>query len=582
MTRIEQDILNELERNQSIELNEIAHIDLEKGLYIGMGVNLENSHGQSEPIYISWRTLKSHFMIFGTTQQGKSRLLAFIMRQLIMKGDDLVLIEPKGDEGHTMYSWLVQYAFEYNRIDNILYMSPADPELSTPINNLHGLTDEQLINTALSAMSVVDDFYRDIANEVLLGVIPALSFLEKTIDPMIIEIMRRIEYSKVYFENKINWLNRRILGNEFDPKLHQIKIDIIHELLKEYGDTKTNRERIESCYQEVMIRYDDPYKVFPIRTFVTLEDLSFYSTQEHIEILLKMVIEQKKVLTKNGYSSELLKECRHVEHELMKVISRDGGFYSKVTSSYSVTLSKLCNGQIGKLLNSSKVNIIRDRLFLQERGLILIVQPFPMSFGVASNMIVKMLLAVFNAAISEVGISGISNPRRLHIMVDEAGSVVNNMIIDQANKGGGLGVSLYLFTQSFEDYVDALQESKAGILADNANTKGFFNMNDDKSAEKASAMLGGRKRGESSHTGSADRTARSQARIADENFVPASKINKLPPQYFAIKISDMVYMVKAPFQVDPYIEVVPKQSSVRRDAQENFIYGTSRNATEFI
>ena len=59
------------------------NIDLERGLFNGVGVSLTKTDAKPQRIYIKWSTLNSHKLTIGTTRQGKSRKMISDIEQQI-------------------------------------------------------------------------------------------------------------------------------------------------------------------------------------------------------------------------------------------------------------------------------------------------------------------------------------------------------------------------------------------------------------------------------------------------------------------------------------------------------------------
>lgn len=541
-------------------------IDIEKGCFVGWGVDLRKEKGDPEPVYIDWKVLNAHMMIYGTTRQGKSRLLAFILRQIIEKGDDVCLVEPKGSEGQEMLSWLIQYAEMHGRIEDLMYFSPAFPDETTKINPIYELSNEEISNSIEGLIEADEQFYSDIANEIVMSTLLALSFLEKTLDPMIIEMMRTVEYAKAHTLNRVEKINRQLHKEDYNSLKHHNEFDP-RKYFRSEDDTDDEIARINDAYAWVKSYYDDGAIEFPIRTFVTFRDLAVYANHASIGELLGKLKKAYSEAEKRRLSSNRRKESFYITdedmqlgkealRELSKVASRDANYFSKVSSTFATTMTKLSSGDIGKMLCDSKINILKDRIFTDQNGVIMMLQPFPLIYHGVANTIVKIFMSMFSSFAGQIGKSGIMTPRRTFILVDEAGAIVNMQIAKNlSNKGGGLKISLGLFSQSIADYVDALGEEGAAILNDNSNTKGFFKVNDSNSAETMSAMIGTKKVGSTSYTSSDNRDGRAQSKAAEEPIIPPYLVSQLKPMVWSLKTDDRIFMMMAPYQEDPDIYI---------------------------
>lgn len=263
-----------------------SKINIAKGLYVGEGVNMRTG-GDVEDVYIPWKVLNSHLMCFGTTQMGKTRMLIHSAKQIMAKGDDLMIVDPKGAIGQELHSWVVSYASAVDRMRDYVYLSPFHKRNSVRINMLYGMGDEEITSAIIGAIDADEAFYLDIANEILMSVLPALSFLEKRMDPYVVEIMERIEYSKALVEESYNRLNKYVYQEYFDTKKHGTKAAILKEFIAEAEGDKDKIQRINFSYKEVMRRYKGEEDSFPIRKFVTFADLAPYATQDRIKNFMK-------------------------------------------------------------------------------------------------------------------------------------------------------------------------------------------------------------------------------------------------------------------------------------------------------
>ena len=73
-------------------------VDVTKGLFLGVGVDLELVK-ELIPIYLDWKKLVNHYFVYGTSQVGKSRLLATHVRQMILNNWNVLIVDPRGGKG---------------------------------------------------------------------------------------------------------------------------------------------------------------------------------------------------------------------------------------------------------------------------------------------------------------------------------------------------------------------------------------------------------------------------------------------------------------------------------------------------
>jgi len=566
-------------------------IDVSKGLYVGHGIRLSGGGGSGnpEPVYIPWNTLNSHFQVFGTTRMGKSRLLAFNMRQIIERGDDIFLVEPKGSEGQELLSWMVQYASQFDREQDIFYFSPAFKNHSARINPLFQMVNEEISGTVENMIEADEVFYIDIANEITMSALLSLEFLEKCMDPLIVDMMTVYEYAKASIIDPVNRVNRKLYQEQYDERVHGVAFNLKDHFIKKHPGDDEYASRVEAAFKIVMEQYNPLGSEFPLRTFITFRDLAPFANIEKIMVLrdrvkseldnaskLKMSADKGRIVT--HISEETIKLGQEALREIEKVATRDRVFFSKVSSTFATTMTKLSSGDVGKMLCDSKINPLRDRLYTKDKGALVIMQPFPLKYDSVANTVVKIFMSMFSSIIGEVGETGVSIHRRMHVMIDEAGAVVTRQVAENlANKGGGLKLSLHLYSQSLADYIKRLEREGAAILADNCNTKGFFRVNHNDSAEEMSAMIGMKKMGAATYTSSDNREGRAQSRTAAEEIVPPHLLQQLDPLTWVLKTDNSVYMMGSPWQEDPYLMFsMPKESQYRRVAQIQYEMGEAK------
>lgn len=555
-------------------------IDIKKGLYLGHGVDMTTrGKMEMEPVYLNWGTLNSHLQVFGTTRMGKTRLMAFIERQLIEKGDHVLLFDPKGSKGQEIIAWTMQYANQCGRLDDTVYISPSFPDISQKLNPVFGMVNEEISSTIENMIEADEQFYTDIANEITLSALLSLEFIERVEDSMVVEMMMLKENIDANVVCPLIEINNYLHPEGFNH--NGVEFDVRRYFLEQNPEDEKWRNRVEAAYKKVEQQYTPRSGVLPLRTFVTFRDLAVFSNIEKIISLQKAV---ETALDKAVKEVAAAKQGRIETHitdddirlgeealrEIEKVASRDKTYFSKVSSTYATTLTKLSSGDVGKLICDCRINPLRDRLVSNDKGVIMVMQPFPLVYDTAANTMVKIMMSMFSSIVGEIGQSGREAARRINVMVDEAGAIVSRQVAENlANKGGGLSLSLFLFSQSLADYVNKLDTEGAAILADNMNTKGFFRVNHPASAEEMSAMIGGKKVGAATYTTSDNREGRAQARTAEEELVPPALLQQLDPLTWVLKTDNKVFMMSSAWQEDPILHIVlPRESEVERVEKE--------------
>jgi hypothetical protein len=525
------------------------NMDLSKGVYAGIGISLtEPKDAKIGPIYAEWGALNSHKLTLGTTRQGKSRSMAGDIEQQIAYGANVIVEEPKGSVKQEMFGYILEYAIKHKREQDIRYVSPYFKESSVWFNPIYGYKNEQIGSMVADIIDAKDAFYANIAKAIVLSATMGLEFLEKVgmiTNPYDFQIMESVEYGKIK-TRPTNKINKYILGSEYDEKRHGINMDIAMSFKK--GKNKEEIALIEEALKRTELRYSGEGidTVVPMRTFLTLRDLAQFETISALTTLYGKVQATYETIEKDPRFAHLKKLGIEAMNELSKISSRDAGFFSKVTTTYSTLMSDLITGDVGVVLNDSKINILTDDLTSPSRGIILFVQPFPMIYKSASEALGKILFYMLNSLAGYIGASGVALERRTYVNIDEAGSVLTNIVRELANKGGGLGFSLFLYTQSVADIEDTLEAVGARILMDNMNTKAIYKGNDPASLKLVSEMLGTRKKASAMGTSSDQRNTRVTVSTNDEEIATGAILSQLDARTFILKLGSEIYLVGAP------------------------------------
>jgi len=235
---------------------------------------------------------------------------------------------------------------------------------------------------------------------------------------------------------------------------------------------------------------------------------------------------------------------------LDKVLSTDEANYSKISKTHSVLLSQLVYGDIGEVFSDIGINPLANRLLSDDRGLVCVMQPYPMKYKTVSNISVMAILKSIESMMGLVGMSGRANKRRLAIMIDEAGAVVYKGIEgDLFNKAGGLGTSLFVYTQSYEDYSLTLGPTSANVIMDNVNTPITMRMNHPESCKRAAESLGTVRKHQSMYMamGGAGTAGRFSVGNEDEDIAMPEDISNLPIGAGYMRHDKETYIVDFPY-----------------------------------
>ncbi|NPV51813.1 MAG: TraM recognition domain-containing protein [Candidatus Methanofastidiosum sp.] len=145
----------------------------EKITILGEGYNLSDPYKKKIQIAIPDSHRKGHFWCFGTTRAGKTRLMESMVEQDIRKGYSVVVIDPKSDI--QLFSKIVQVAFEEQRHEDLIFITPIFPEYSAVIDPLaYYYMPEELVAHIVSGVPVEEPFFYKVAYEISMVLVQAL------------------------------------------------------------------------------------------------------------------------------------------------------------------------------------------------------------------------------------------------------------------------------------------------------------------------------------------------------------------------------------------------------------------------
>lgn len=518
-------------------LKEKNFINIDAGLYVGLGVNLKTLK-EIEPIYLPWGNLDNHMGYLGTTRYGKTRALASLLQQIILKGDHVIFWDPKQGANEVL-SWALQYAYEAKRLKDMAYYSPLFPEMSQLSNILYGMGDEEIVSMISNIQhpnplpTGNEVFYRGFLEKSLMGELRGLSYLEKALDPFGHGVRYRLkEEIKNYY--KMTTLR----GKEFR------EYDSINNIL--YPDPI---ERLESYSDS---DYVEPSTMLFNRTFITFKELFYYSDFSRIEDIYNSV---KTTPIPIGISDELRSELEMLRGDaellLSGVIAKGTDYYETVSEGYRGLLSTLATGRIGKSFCTVRINPLKERI-ISDKGLIAVVNPNPLKFQRTSEVITKMYMKMFESIFGTISSSGRPNKRRIWFIIDEGEAALAPGIQVALNKMGGLGMTLVIATQSNADFEYKLGPTLARVARDSINTWFYMKPNDNTSKIDILESLGTVKAFKSTlmfSAGSFD--ARSTVQSENQDVTTTTKIDELKKGQAFLKHYGDRYKIIFPYVPNP-------------------------------
>ncbi len=463
-----EDKLNEFEKKM---------YNIEKGLYVGVAFDLNDENSKPFPLIAKWKKIENHVGFTGTTRVGKTVNMLSHIEQCIAHGDDVIIIDPKGGPKQEVISSTLESCYNAKRSEEFMYFSPAFPSISQRINVCYGLTNIELTGGIIESIKTpnMDSFYLETADEILMAITSSFDYLQEVSDPTgkITRLLEQKELKKyhAFLENKSK--------EEYDfVENYEIDEDLIESFERNVEDEQLLIEFEENGFN---------------RTLITFRELEFYS---HFKTLrsLKTLVEVIEIQPNVKYRKDVKGLRRDALILLRSALSTEEGHFSKVSKTLTNRMSALSVGPIGELLCGIRINPLMNRLLRRDKGIVAVIQPFPMKFKKSAIVFNKMILGMLDAMMGSVGAEGRALPRKLKIFIDEFGSLAYPGVENFFNRASGLGTTVFAYTQTQEDYKEAVGHILANVIDDNINSKGIMRLNAIESRLRAAEEIGYYKR----------------------------------------------------------------------------------------
>ncbi|MBW6487474.1 TraM recognition domain-containing protein [Sulfurimonas sp.] len=517
-------------------------INLDRGLYKGIGIDVRDKQYAKMPIYLKFANLNNHVGYTGTTRVGKTKNMISDAKQLIQKGWDVIIVDPKGGEGQEILTETIQASLESNRAEDFKFLSPAFPDESELVNLMFGMGDDEaasMIKTFAESISD-DNFFTGVVYENTLAALKALTFIQAATDPF-------GTYTQKLEQEEIQ---RYIKLKNFKNFSQNVTMDKWNRTSNP-NELHISTLKPKTLNENQILKKEASGTLYSNRSMVTFKTLSNYTTYDSLERLKTTISKTIAIPPVDRLGHELYAHISHLREEALsildKVLSTDKANFSKIAKTHSVLLSQLVYGDIGKVFSGSGINIISNRLLSEDKGLICVMQPYPMRFKTVSNVSVMAMLKSIESMMGLVGSSGRGNKRRLAIMIDEAGAVMYKGIEDLFNKAGGLGVTLFIYTQSYEDYSLSLGPTNANVIMDNVNTPITMRMNHPESCKRAAESLGTIRKNQSMYMSNSTGGSRFSVGSEDEPIALPEDISELPVGTGFMRHDGNTYIVDFPY-----------------------------------
>lgn len=472
------------------------HALINQGIVSQFGKNILNKEGaywlhglaKEADIYTDLANLVGHTLIVGTTRVGKTRMLDLLIAQSILRGEPVIIIDPKGDHGLARNAQ--RMCEVVGQPDKFIFFNPAHPDKSICIDPLRNWNRKTELASRIASL---------IPSET--GADPFAAFGWKVLNDIINGLIAsgtrpNLLHLRQYIEGGPDELLLKALRKHFQKHITDWESKISQYIKKYKGNLALS---YIVFYREV---------VSLEAKSVDLEGLisTFEHNREHFQKMIASLIPILSMLT-----SDPLKDLLSPEFE--------PGHEHEITDN-------------AKAINSDKVLYI---------GL------DSLADGTVGSAIGSLLLADLTAVAGDRYNYGVNSIKPVNLFVDEAAEVINHPTIQLMNKGGGALFRVTIATQTFADFASRLgDENKARQVLANTNNKIAMRILDSETQQYIAEGIPKIKARSMSvmydHSIDADMNDnnagyRESAALEEADLIPPAILSELPPLHYFARLS---------------------------------------------
>ncbi|MET1256942.1 type IV conjugative transfer system coupling protein TraD [Aliikangiella maris] len=382
-----------------------------------------------------------HHIVCGSTRVGKSRKLELYLTQDIHRNKDdlIVVIDPKGDADILRRTYVEAKAA--GRLSELMIFHLGYPEISCAYNPLESFTKLTELSTRVTGGLPENGnarAFKDYAWQFTNVFSKGLFFVGEV--PNYTRIKSAFKRPDLVL---IKYAEKLLKSKEIN---YELEVESILSDLKKRKQKSNNTRSLKADALCIFVRDNEVYDA-------TLEDLIYIHKQ-------------------------------------------DSEYFAKISSAIGPFLEKVTSGKVGEILSgtSTKDNPkpVLDWMELYKRGGIVYIGLDALTDVETGGAVAE---ATFAALTSLAGYiykhdvdadTPFSTAKKRNIIIhgDELSDLIGPKFVPLANKGGGAGVQLTLYTQTMSDIEVKLgNEARANQVLTNINTIEFMRVQDEKTAK---------------------------------------------------------------------------------------------------
>ncbi len=376
-------------------------------------------HGLSateEMLYQHLKHVEGHTLIVGTTGSGKTRMFDLLISQSIMRGEAVIIIDPKGDKE------MAANARRACRVsgdeDRFLMFNPAFAEESIRLNPLANFSRPTELASRIAALMT------------------DTGGASATFKAFSWQAVNNIVQGEI------------ICGRK--PTL----LDINHYLAGGCGELVT--EAVAEYGRRCDPDFEEHFAPWQAR-------------------LANAIPEKQAGLMRDFYRKVLSKIAPNPDLEgLLSMFEHDSAHFSKMVSGLLPMMSMLTSGALGELLSPNYQDLSDQRRLYDTRQIInsrkvAYIGLDSLTDAMVGSAIGSLILSDLTSVAGDRYNYGTDN-QPVNIFVDEAAETINEPMIAMLNKGRGAKFRLFVATQTFADFAARLgSRDKATQVLGNIN-----------------------------------------------------------------------------------------------------------------
>ena len=498
------------------------------------------------PLYQELGNRVGHTLVLGTTRVGKTRLAEVIICQDIMRGDVVIVIDPKGDADLLLNMYAA--AIRAGRADKFYFFHLGYPEISAQYNPIGSYGRITEVATRIASQmpgegqsAAFREFVWGYVNQVSKGLV---GIGEVPTYPLI---------------------------KKYSQHLEPLYIQLIDKLL---GDKMPDYQAELARYQDIM-RLE---KAEQRRAAGLMDDYARINRDRD-------AIARYLLFKHNADKLPLSDVERDAAQSLTKAFITDQQYLNKLIASLDPFLEKMTTGAVADLIAPNYLDPHRDVFdwtgVILSGGIVYVgldaLSDQEVARTVGSSMLADLTSQygrIYKEGRSQglPDIPGARRDRPIRVHIDEANEPADKNLIPSLNKAGGAGVSVTAYTQTSSDLEARLgNKAFAAQMLGNFNTLICFRVQDEATARifvekqrrvNVNTMLVYSGATDSSDVSSSvDFTSSTQSRVQQQQteMISATDLTQLPKgQFFCVMDGNKLFKGRVPWLEPERGEDIPQ------------------------